>query len=43
MMKVGGKAEVVCPAETAYGDRADGDIRPGSTLVFNIELLDVVK
>jgi FKBP-type peptidyl-prolyl cis-trans isomerase len=43
MMKVGGKAEVVCPAETAYGDRAMGDIRPGSTLVFNVELIDIVK
>jgi len=43
-MKVGGKAQVVCPAETAYGDRPMGDvIRAGSTLVFNIELLDIVK
>lgn len=43
LMKVGGKAEVVCPSETAYGDRTKGDIRPGSTLVFTIELLDIVK
>jgi FKBP-type peptidyl-prolyl cis-trans isomerase FkpA len=43
MMKVGGKAQVVCPAETAYGERPMGDIRAGSTLVFNIELVDVVK
>lgn len=43
LMKVGGKAQVVCPAETAYGDRAMGEIRAGSTLVFNIELLDIVK
>lgn len=43
-MKVGGKAEVVCPAETAYGDRANGEvIRGGSTLVFKIELVDIVK
>jgi FKBP-type peptidyl-prolyl cis-trans isomerase FkpA len=44
MMKVGGKAQLVCPAETAYGDRSMGTaIRGGSTLVFNIELLDIVK
>jgi FKBP-type peptidyl-prolyl cis-trans isomerase FkpA len=43
LMKVGGKALVVCPAETAYGDRTMGEIRAGSTLVFNIELLDIVK
>jgi FKBP-type peptidyl-prolyl cis-trans isomerase FkpA len=43
-MRVGGKAQVVCPAETAYGDRAMGEvIRAGSTLVFNIELVDIVK
>ncbi|MGA3157996.1 MAG: FKBP-type peptidyl-prolyl cis-trans isomerase [Steroidobacteraceae bacterium] len=43
-MKVGGKALIVCPPETAYGDRAMGDvIRAGSTLVFSIELLDIVK
>jgi FKBP-type peptidyl-prolyl cis-trans isomerase len=43
LMKVGGKAQVVCPAETAYGDRPMGEIRAGSTLVFTIELLDIVK
>jgi FKBP-type peptidyl-prolyl cis-trans isomerase len=43
MMKVGGKARVVCPAETAYGERPMGDIRAGSTLDFTIELVDVVK
>jgi FKBP-type peptidyl-prolyl cis-trans isomerase len=44
MMKVGGKARVVCPADIAYGDRgAPPDIKPGSTLVFEVELLDVQK
>jgi len=43
LMKVGGKAQIVCPAETAYGDRSMGEIQSGSTLVFNIELLDIVK
>ena len=44
MMKKGGKARLVCPADTAYGDRgAPPDILPGATLVFEVELLDVVK
>jgi FKBP-type peptidyl-prolyl cis-trans isomerase FkpA len=43
LMKVGGKAHIVCPAAIAYGQRAMGSkIAPGSTLVFDIELLDVI-
>ncbi len=43
LMKVGGKSHVVCPAELAYGDRgAPPRIRPGSTLVFDIELMEIV-
>lgn len=42
LMKVGGKAHIVCPSSIAYGQRAMGPkIAPGSTLVFDIELLDV--
>lgn len=43
-IKVGGKSKLVCPAEVAYGDRgAPPDIGPGATLVFEVELLDIVK
>jgi FKBP-type peptidyl-prolyl cis-trans isomerase FkpA len=41
-MQVGEKARLVCPADTAYGDRGAGqDIPPGATLVFEVELLAV--
>jgi FKBP-type peptidyl-prolyl cis-trans isomerase FkpA len=43
-MKVGGKSRLVCPSEIAYGERgAGGRIRPGATLVFEVELLEIVK
>jgi FKBP-type peptidyl-prolyl cis-trans isomerase FkpA/FKBP-type peptidyl-prolyl cis-trans isomerase FklB len=44
LMKVGGKNRLVCPASIAYGDRgAPPDIKPGSTLVFEVELLGIEK
>jgi FKBP-type peptidyl-prolyl cis-trans isomerase FkpA len=44
LMKVGEKAQFVCPAELAYGERGSPPrIRPGSTLIFQVELLDIVK
>jgi FKBP-type peptidyl-prolyl cis-trans isomerase FkpA len=43
-MKVGGKSKLVCPSEVAYGDQGRAPvIRPGATLVFEIELLEVEK
>lgn len=43
-MKVGGKSRFVCPSTIAYGDRgAPPTIKPGATLVFEVELLDIVK
>ena len=41
-MKVGGKAELVCPPDLAYGDRGAGTvIPPRATLRFEIELLEI--
>ncbi|NJL18189.1 MAG: FKBP-type peptidyl-prolyl cis-trans isomerase [Nitrospira sp.] len=43
-IKVGGKSRLVCPANLAYGDAGSPPvIKPGSTLVFEVELLDIVK
>ena len=44
LMPVGSKWKLYIPSELAYGDRGAGaDIKPGSTLVFDVELLDIVK
>jgi len=44
MMKVGGQAKLICPSSIAYGDKGSPPkIKPGATLVFDVELLDIVK
>ena len=43
LMPEGSKWRVVIPSELAYGSRGAGDvIRPNMTLIFEIELLDIV-
>lgn len=43
-MQVGSRSRVTCPAELAYGDRGSPPaVKPGATLVFDIELLGVVR
>jgi peptidylprolyl isomerase len=41
-MKVGGRRQLVIPPHLGYGDRgAGGLIKPGETLIFVVDLVDV--
>lgn len=41
-IKVGGKATLICPPATAYGERGAGNaVPPNATLTFEVELLTI--
>jgi FKBP-type peptidyl-prolyl cis-trans isomerase FklB len=44
LMKTGSKYRLFIPSSLAYGDQQMGqDIKPGSTLIFDVDLLEIVK
>ncbi len=44
MMPVGSKWKIYLPSNIAYGERGAGaDIKPNSALIFEVELLEIVK
>ncbi len=43
-MPVGSKWKLFIPSDLGYGDNGAGeDIKPGATLLFDVELIEIVK
>ena len=43
LIKPGGKVRLILPPELGFGDRQLGMIEPGSTLIYELELVSIVQ
>jgi FKBP-type peptidyl-prolyl cis-trans isomerase FklB len=43
LMKEKSIFEIYIPYNLAYGERGNGSIKPFSTLIFKVELLEIIK